>query len=169
MTARWRYRRLRRRLLGRHGPSAEAAAVLLGLALAIAGHTAGHTGGHSASQGNGGRDGHAPPPVAAGPVSSGSTVAVGEQLAAARGWTGGQWECLHWLWTRESGWDTYAVNPTSGAYGIPQSLPAAKMAAAGADWRTDPATQIRWGLGYIAATYGTPCAAWAHEETDSWY
>ena len=67
-----------------------------------------------------------------------------------------QTTCLDWLWTRESNFETGATNPRSGAYGIPQSLPAAKMAAAGADWQTNPATQIRWGLGYIAATYGTP-------------
>jgi hypothetical protein len=60
----------------------------------------------------------------------------------------------------------------SGAYGIPQALPASKMAAAGSDYMTDPATQIRWGLGYIAGTpYGThtPCGAWAHETADGWY
>ena len=73
------------------------------------------------------------------------------------------------LWTRESNFETGATNPQSGAYGIPQSLPAAKMAAAGADWQTNPATQIRWGLGYIAATYGTPCGAWSHEQAAGWY
>ena len=62
-----------------------------------------------------------------------------------------------------------ATNPQSGAYGIPQSLPAAKMAAAGPGWQTDPATQIRWGLSYIAATYGTPCGAWSHEQAAGWY
>ena len=78
-------------------------------------------------------------------------------------------ECLDELWTRESNFETGATNPQSGAYGIPQSLPAAKMAAAGADWQTNPATQVRWGLGYIAATYGSPCAAWSHEEAAGWY
>ena len=66
--------------------------------------------------------------------------------------------------TRPSG-----TSPGSGAYGIPQALPASKMAAAGPDWRTNPATQIRWGLGYIGATYGTPCNAWGHETADGWY
>ena len=89
--------------------------------------------------------------------------------AAPYGWTGSQTACLDELWTRESNFETGATNPHSGAYGIPQSLPAAKMAAAGADWQTSPATQIRWGLGYIAATYGTPCAAWSHEEAAGWY
>jgi hypothetical protein len=85
------------------------------------------------------------------------------------GWDIGQMSCLVPLWTRESGWNVYADNPSSGAYGIPQALPAGKMASAGADWQTDAATQIRWGLGYIQATYGTPCGAWGHEEADGWY
>ena len=173
MTARRRYRRLRRlrrALLGRgRGPSPAVAAALFGLALAIAGHTATHAPGSSSSSSRGGGAGHAHAAVPAGPVTAGSTVVLGEQLAAAQGWTGPQWDCLDWLWTRESGWNTYALNTTSGAYGIPQSLPAAKMAAAGPDWQANPATQIRWGLSYIAARYGTPCAAWAHEEANSWY
>ena len=89
--------------------------------------------------------------------------------AAPYGWTGVADDLPGRLWTRESSFETGATNPQTGAYGIPQSLPAAKMAAAGADWQTNPATQIRWGLGYIAATYGTPCAAWSHEEAVSWY
>jgi hypothetical protein len=83
-------------------------------------------------------------------------------LAADRGWTAGQFQCLDKLWTKESGWRYNADNPSSSAYGIPQSLPGSKMASAGADWRTNPVTQIRWGLSYIADRYGTPCAAWAH-------
>jgi hypothetical protein len=74
-----------------------------------------------------------------------------------------QWDCLYNLWTRESGWNVYAENPATGAYGIPQAFPGNKMASAGADWQTDPTTQIRWGLGYIAAMYGTPCGAWDNE------
>ena len=77
--------------------------------------------------------------------------------------------CLVDLWNRESGWSYDAENPTSGAYGIPQALPGSKMASAGADWQTDPATQIRWGLGYIKAIYGTPCGAWAFEEANGYY
>jgi hypothetical protein len=61
------------------------------------------------------------------------------------------------------------MNPSSGAYGIPQALPGGKMASAGGDWRTNPATQIRWGLSYIASTYGTPCGAWAHSQSHGWY
>ena len=85
------------------------------------------------------------------------------------GFAASQFSCLVSLWDQESGWNIYATNSTSGAYGIPQALPADKMASAGADWLTDPVTQIRWGLGYIRSTYGTPCGAWAHEEADDWY
>jgi hypothetical protein len=79
-----------------------------------------------------------------------------------------QWSCLDSLWQQESGWQYDAENP-SGAYGIPQALPASKMASAGSDYLTDPDTQIRWGLGYISQVYGTPCAAWAHEVSYGWY
>ena len=63
----------------------------------------------------------------------------------------------------------YAHNASSGAYGIPQALPGDKMASAGADWATNPATQIAWGLGYIEGSYGTPCGAWAASESQGWY
>jgi hypothetical protein len=63
---------------------------------------------------------------------------------------------------RESKFETTVRNPRSGAYGIPQALPASKMATAGADWRTNPATQITWGLNYIAGRYGSPCDAWSY-------
>ncbi len=76
--------------------------------------------------------------------------------------------CLLDLWNRESGW-VYDAENASGAYGIPQALPGDKMASAGADWQTDPATQIRWGLGYIKAVYGNPCSAWAFEEANGYY
>ena len=89
-------------------------------------------------------------------------------LLAARGWSG-QFSCLDSLWQRESRWSPQASNPSSGAFGIPQALPGSKMAAAGADWRTNPITQIRWGLNYIASTYGTPCSAWAHSQATGWY
>lgn len=94
--------------------------------------------------------------------------AVARELLAARG-RAGQFRCLDRLWTKESEWRVRATNPSSGAYGIPQSLPAGKMATAGADWRTNPRTQIRWGLGYISERYGSPCAAWAHWQARNWY
>lgn len=103
------------------------------------------------------------------PVPSGSVKEIGQQLAAARGWTGSEWTCLDLLWQRESGWNPSASNPSSGAYGIPQALPGSKMGSAGSDWATNPATQIEWGLGYIADRYGTPCGAWGHSESVGWY
>lgn len=96
-------------------------------------------------------------------------VKIGEQLAASRGWTGEQWYCLYQLWQKESGWNTTSGNSSSGAYGIPQALPGGKMASAGADWATNPATQITWGLGYIAGRYSTPCGAWANSQSSGWY
>jgi len=79
-----------------------------------------------------------------------------------------QWGCLLNLWNRESSWIYDAENP-SGAYGIPQALPASKMATAGSDYLTNPATQIKWGLGYISQVYGTPCGAWNFELANNYY
>lgn len=83
--------------------------------------------------------------------------------------TATQWPCLYDLWQQESGWNVYAENAASGAYGIPQALPGDKMASAGPDWQTDAATQITWGLGYIEEVYGTPCAAWQNEVDYGYY
>jgi hypothetical protein len=94
---------------------------------------------------------------------------VARAMLASYGWSSGQFSCLDSLWTKESGWNVRADNPTSSAYGIPQALPGRKMASAGSDWRTNPATQIRWGLGYIKSTYGSPCAAWGHSQANNWY
>jgi len=99
---------------------------------------------------------------------SGSPQQITEQMLDAAG-QGGQFSCVDSLWSRESGWDVSASNPGTGAYGIPQALPGVKMASAGADWQTDAATQIRWGLSYIDSLYGSACGAWAHEEADGWY
>lgn len=81
-------------------------------------------------------------------------------LMSDYGWGDNQWRCLNLLWEGESSWDYTAENSSSGAYGIPQSLPASKMAKFGPDYRTNPITQITWGLWYIDQSYGTPCAAW---------
>ena len=88
---------------------------------------------------------------------------------SAFGWGQDQQRCLVNLWQRESGWRTSANNSSSGAYGIPQSLPGDKMASVGADWRTNYRTQIEWGLRYISSRYGSPCAAWQHSEDKNWY
>ncbi len=110
----------------------------------------------------------APPPAPA-PVPSGSPQQIASGMLASYGWDASQFSCLDALWTRESGWDVNATNPSSGAYGIPQALPGSKMATAGADWQTSAATQITWGLGYIRDTYGSPCGAWSREQSDGYY
>jgi len=96
-------------------------------------------------------------------------IQTGKTMAAERGWTGNQWRALYQLWEKESGWNPKAVNPSSGAYGIPQALPAAKLRSAGSDWRTNPRTQIEWGMNYIQGRYGTPVQAWQHSQTHNWY
>lgn len=101
-------------------------------------------------------------------IAYGDPRQVAEAVLADRG-QDGQFGCLDQLWERESGWNVHAENPGSGAYGIPQALPGARMAAAGPGWQDDAATQIRWGLDYIDSTYGSPCAAWDHEQGIGWY
>lgn len=94
-------------------------------------------------------------------VYAGTPKAAGQKVAASYGWgSGAQWAALDRLWTGESSWNPTARNPSSGAYGIPQALPASKMASAGKDWRTNPETQVKWGLGYIKSVYGTPANAY---------
>lgn len=105
-------------------------------------------------------------PVAATPAASKRVARV---LVAQRRWSGVQFTCLDRLWMKESRWNHRAMNRSSGAYGIPQALPGRKMASAGADWRTNPATQIRWGLSYIKQRYGSPCQAWSHSQRRGWY
>jgi hypothetical protein len=101
--------------------------------------------------------------------SPGSNKATAKSMLASAGFGLDQWGCLESLWMKESGWNERAMNRYSGAYGIPQSLPGTKMASAGADWQTNAATQIKWGLGYIKGRYGTPCAAWGHSQAKGWY
>ena len=119
-----------------------------------------------------------PPAGTPAPVPAGGNPAVPAalnqyqsfaQTLADNTWGPSQFPYLNLLWERESGWNPAAANPTSGAFGIPQALPAVKMASAGLDWATDAYTQIIWGIGYIQAAYGTPQAAWAHELVYGWY
>jgi hypothetical protein len=98
----------------------------------------------------------------------GSPREIARVLVARQGWSSAQFGCLDRLWTRESNWRVSARN-ASGAYGIPQSLPASKMASMGSDWRTNPITQIRWGLSYIGDAYGTPCTALEHSYRYNYY
>ncbi|HLP23609.1 MAG TPA: lytic transglycosylase domain-containing protein [Microbacteriaceae bacterium] len=100
---------------------------------------------------------------------AGTVQAIAYEYVIGRGWNDEQFACLVTLWNHESNWRVNAGNPVSGAYGIPQALPGNKMASAGEDWSTNPATQIRWGLGYIAGRYGTPCNAWADWQDKGWY
>ena len=85
--------------------------------------------------------------------------AAAQALLPEFGFGDGQWSCLDQLWMGESGWRYTAENSSSGAYGIPQSLPGSKMGTIAPDWKTNPVTQIRWGLKYIKSSYGTPCGA----------
>ena len=102
-------------------------------------------------------------------ATGGSNRARGLALMLAAGFGPAQFVPLNKLWTRESGWNHKAVNRSSGAYGIPQSLPGSKMGSVAGDWRTNPNTQIRWGLGYIKDRYGSPSKAWAHSQAHNWY
>ncbi|MCG2798862.1 MAG: ubiquitin-like domain-containing protein [Cellulomonas sp.] len=102
-------------------------------------------------------------------VDPGSAQAVAQSMMASHGWDDAEFACLVALWNRESGWRVNAENKSSGAYGIPQALPGSKMASAGADWQTNAATQITWGLGYISGRYGTPCSAYQHLQSSGWY
>jgi len=102
-------------------------------------------------------------------VTSGDPREIARALLPEFGFGSDQMACLDPLWEGESGWRVDADNPYSSAYGIPQALPGSKMATAGADWATNPATQIRWGLGYIADRYGSPCSAWGFKQSHGWY
>jgi len=95
--------------------------------------------------------------------------ATGCALMIEDGFKIAEFPCLDKLWKKESGWNHRASNSGSGAYGIPQALPGSKMASEGADWKTSPATQIKWGLGYIKGRYGSPCGAWGHSQDTGWY
>lgn len=104
-------------------------------------------------------------------VDPAAAQAYARSVLGSYGWGDDQFGCLVSLWTQESGWRANALNASSGAYGIPQALPASKLAAAGADWRTNAQTQVNWGLAYIKSSYGTPCGAWNHEMSVNphWY
>ena len=85
------------------------------------------------------------------------------------GWGADEFACYDRIITQESRWRVSADNPRSTAYGIPQALPGKRMAAYGADWRTNPATQLAWGLNYVETRYGTPCKAWSYKRVHGWY
>jgi Transglycosylase SLT domain len=96
--------------------------------------------------------------------SIGQIQSIAKQMVA-----GGQWTCFSNIVNHESSWNYKAVNPSSGAYGLFQALPGSKMSSAGADWRSNPATQIEWGLNYMDSRYGSPCEAWSFWQANHWY
>jgi hypothetical protein len=102
-------------------------------------------------------------------LSTGDPRTIARALLAKYGFGQDQFTCLDSLYAGESGWDVHADNPSSSAYGIPQALPGEKMSSAGSDWANNPATQIKWGLGYIKGRYGTPCDAWGFKQGHGWY
>lgn len=102
-------------------------------------------------------------------LSTADPRAVARTLMPKYGLSPAEFDCLDHIWTQESGWNVHADNPGSSAYGIPQALPGSKMASAGPNWANDAETQIRWGLGYIKARYGTACSAWSFKQGAGWY
>jgi len=110
-----------------------------------------------------------PVPVPASCASYSGNKRIACSLLPTFGFSTSQMPALEKLWAHESGWNHKARNRSSGAYGIPQALPGSKMGKFGADWRTNPATQIKWGLSYIKGRYGTPTGAWAHFRSHGWY
>lgn len=101
-------------------------------------------------------------PSASSPAPAAPAYSGGSLQGYAQSLFGSQYSCAAAIIERESGWNVYATNPTSGAYGIPQALPGSKMASAGADWATNGDTQLRWMKGYVDSAYGGACAAWSH-------
>ncbi|MEW2283867.1 transglycosylase SLT domain-containing protein [Streptomyces sp. NPDC047841] len=102
------------------------------------------------------------------PVQSSYTVAQ-IQAMARQMVGGGQFQCFSNIVDHESSWNYRAVNASSGAYGLFQALPGSKMSSVGADWQTNPATQIKWGLNYMNSRYGSPCQAWSFWQANHWY
>ncbi|MEV6393704.1 transglycosylase SLT domain-containing protein [Streptomyces sp. NPDC051907] len=106
-----------------------------------------------------------PATASAAPSASGSAKAVAQKMIA----DDAQFQCFSKIVSHESNWDPKASNPSSGAYGLVQALPGDKMASAGSDWQTNPATQIEWGLDYMEERYGSPCGAWSSWQAKGWY
>ncbi len=109
------------------------------------------------------------PDASAKVLSASEAKVLAKSMVTDRGWDESQFTCLDKLWTRESNWQVKAANPSSSAYGIPQSLPGSKMGSVGSDWRTNAKTQIAWGLNYIQGRYGSPCGAWGASQAKGWY
>ncbi|MEU3601952.1 transglycosylase SLT domain-containing protein [Streptomyces sp. NPDC006798] len=115
--------------------------------------------------------GLAPGSASAAPAAAPAVAEAASAKAIAQKLIGddAQFRCFSEIVTKESGWDVQASNPSSGAYGLVQALPATKMATAGSDWKTNPETQIEWGVDYMKDRYGSPCGAWTKWQTQGWY
>jgi resuscitation-promoting factor RpfB len=124
---------------------------------------------NSGGTGGGGTGGDGIVYVTSTPPDPGSAQSIAYNMLASFGFSPATFfGCLKDIWDRESGW-RYDAENASGAYGIPQALPGSKMSSAGADWQTNPATQIKWGIGYIKAIYGDPCKAWSFWQANNYY
>lgn len=104
-----------------------------------------------------------------GTTSTASAATATPQQIAKQMMPAAEFQCFSKIVEHESNWDHTASNPSSGAYGLVQALPGGKMASAGADWKTNPKTQIKWGLEYMNERYGSPCGAWNFWQTNHWY
>ena len=102
-------------------------------------------------------------------VPYGAKQVAKQIMSSEYNWGDKQFTCLNRLWTKESHWNYKAHNYRSGAHGIPQALPADKMEIISSDWRTNPVTQMRWGLRYIEIRYNNPCSAWAKFKRSHYY
>ncbi|EMF30815.1 transglycosylase SLT domain-containing protein [Streptomyces pseudogriseolus] len=101
----------------------------------------------------------------AAPTSASSAQATAKKMIG----NSAEFQCFSNIVSHESGWNPQATNASSGAYGLVQALPASKMASAGSDWKTNPATQIKWGLDYMKDRYGSACDAWSFWQANNWY
>ncbi|MCX4677517.1 transglycosylase SLT domain-containing protein [Streptomyces sp. NBC_01433] len=109
------------------------------------------------------------PAMAAAPAAAPTSVTGAQATAKKMISDSSQYQCFHKIVEHESGWDVNASNASSGAYGLVQALPGSKMASAGADWQTNPKTQIKWGVDYMQDRYGSPCGAWDFWQSNGWY
>ncbi|MER6623719.1 MULTISPECIES: transglycosylase SLT domain-containing protein [unclassified Streptomyces] len=109
--------------------------------------------------------------IAAAPAQAATTTSASSAQATAKKMIGdsAEFQCFSKIVQHESSWNPTATNASSGAYGLVQALPASKMASAGSDWRTNPATQIKWGLDYMKDRYGSACDAWSFWQANHWY
>ncbi|MDT0393972.1 MULTISPECIES: lytic transglycosylase domain-containing protein [Streptomyces] len=109
--------------------------------------------------------------IAAAPAQAATTTGASSAQATAQKMIGNsaEYQCFSKIVQHESGWNPSATNASSGAYGLVQALPGSKMASAGSDWKTNPATQIKWGLDYMKDRYGGACDAWSFWQANNWY